>query len=177
MAGVTDSDPDVVLLDIHMPGMGGLDALPLIREPDHVLIGLPDTIWFPETALRELPDGKLSFLLFPVDRPELFDAVVTDEERRVREVQVKTPNAASSWIWGAFKMPGSVFHELHALWQERERQDEYMGTLVNAYLARGRGARRALVRGCGDAARLPRSDRVAERRAAARGKTDGRSTR
>jgi glucose-1-phosphate thymidylyltransferase len=112
-------------------------ALPLIRESDHVLIGLPDTIWFPETALRELPDGTLSFLLFPVGRPELFDAVVTDDEGSVREVQVKTPNAASSWIWGAFKMPGAVFHALHALWQERERQDEYMGTLVNAYLAGG----------------------------------------
>ena len=30
-----------------------------------------------------------------------------------------------------------VFAELHRLWIERERQDEYFGTLVNAYLARG----------------------------------------
>ncbi len=26
---------------------------------------------------------------------------------------------------------------LHALWQERGRQDEYVGTLVNAYVAAG----------------------------------------
>jgi dTDP-glucose pyrophosphorylase len=112
-------------------------ARPLIRDPDHVIVGLPDTIWFPETALQALPDGVLSFLLFPVDRPELFDAVVTDEGGRVREIQVKAADAASSWIWVAFKMPGHTFHALHALWREREERDEYMGTLVNAFLQRG----------------------------------------
>jgi hypothetical protein len=34
-------------------------------------------------------------------------------------------------------MPGSVFHALHDLWLERERRDEYFGTLINAYLANG----------------------------------------
>ena len=34
-------------------------------------------------------------------------------------------------------MPGSVLHELHALWQERGRSDEYIGTLVNAWMAKG----------------------------------------
>jgi len=54
---------------------------------------------------------------------------------------VKQSNARSSWIWGAFKMPGAVFHELHALWLERAQSDEYFGTLVNAWLARGGFAR------------------------------------
>ena len=34
-------------------------------------------------------------------------------------------------------MPGRVLHDLHALWQERGKIDEYMGTLVNAWLDRG----------------------------------------
>ena len=38
-------------------------------------------------------------------------------------------------------MPGSAFHELHSLWLERNPRDEYLGTLVNAYLAKGRVAR------------------------------------
>ena len=38
---------------------------------------------------------------------------------------------------GAFKMPGRVFHELHSLWRTREKHDEYVGTLVNAYVAAG----------------------------------------
>ena len=34
-------------------------------------------------------------------------------------------------------MPGKVLHELHALWCRPERRDEYIGTLVNAWLAQG----------------------------------------
>ena len=37
-------------------------------------------------------------------------------------------------------MPGTVLHELFQLWCERDRRDEYIGTLVNAYLARGGAA-------------------------------------
>lgn len=127
---------------VVQPRAGGLcDAifrgLPLIRPEEPVLVGLPDTIWFPEDGLSALPDDRLSFLLFPVERPEFFDAVVTDEAGNVEEIQVKQQNARSHWIWGAFKMPGSVLHELFELWCEPGRNDEYFGTLVNAYLARG----------------------------------------
>jgi dTDP-glucose pyrophosphorylase len=112
-------------------------ALPLIHPDEPVIVGLPDTIWFPEDALCTLDNESLSFLLFPVERPEFFDAVVTDEQGRVEEIQVKQQDARSSWIWGAFKMPGRVLHELFELWCEPGRRDEYIGTLVNAYLARG----------------------------------------
>jgi len=116
-------------------------AHPLISPNETVAVGLPDTVWFPETALAELPDEELSFLLFPVDRPERFDAVALDEDDRVLEIRVKQANPGTRWIWGAFKMPGAVFHELRALWLQRECQDEYIGTLVNAYLAAGGRAR------------------------------------
>ena len=112
-------------------------ATPFVRADEPVLVGLPDTVWFPDDALAALPDDVLSFLLFPVERPEFFDAVVMDSDNRVREIQVKQKDAASNWIWGAFKMPGSVLHELNGLWNARDRSDEYIGTLVNAYLAQG----------------------------------------
>ena len=115
-------------------------AVPLIPENEPVIVGLPDTIWFPSDALCALPDDRLSFLLFPVDKPELFDSVDTDAQGRVREIQVKSATARSNWIWGAFKMPGAVLHGLHRLWLERERRDEYIGTLVNAWLALGNPA-------------------------------------
>ena len=108
----------------------------LVRPDEPVIVGLPDTVWFPEDALAELPDDVLSFLLFPVDRPEFFDAVVLDGDK-VREIQVKQKDAASKWIWGAFKMPGHVFQALRELWLSPERQEEYIGTLVNAYLRAG----------------------------------------
>ncbi len=96
-----------------------------------VMVGLPDTVWFPADAFRALPRDVLSFLLFPVAEPRHFDAVITDTDDFVVEIQVKQPEPASSWIWGAFQMPGYVFHELHALWRERGETDEYIGTLVN----------------------------------------------
>ena len=112
-------------------------ALPLVHASEQVMVGLPDTIWFPEDGLRSLPDDRLSFLLFPVERPEFFDAVETDASGAVLQIQVKQPDARSNWVWGAFKMPGSVMQDLFQLWGERNRRDEYFGTLVNAYLAKG----------------------------------------
>ena len=112
-------------------------AVPFVDPAEPVLVGLPDTIWLPVDAFSRLPSDKLGFLTFPVARPELFDAVVSDDAGRVREIQVKREGAESNWIWGAFGMPGAVLHELYRLWRRRRERDEYIGTLVNAYLATG----------------------------------------
>lgn len=111
-------------------------ASTVVGQHEDVVVGLPDTVWFPKAALQSLPDADLSFLLFPVEHPEFFDAVVLEGEH-VTEIQVKQPNATSRWIWGAFKMSARGFRELQSLWHTRERRDEYFGTLVNAYLAAG----------------------------------------
>jgi dTDP-glucose pyrophosphorylase len=112
---------DVNLAFVVQPQPAGLcdavfHALPLIPQDESVLIGLPDTVWFPQDALRHLPSDALSLLLFPVENPRFFDAVVTTEDDRVTEIQVKRNDASSRWIWGALKMPGAIFHELHWLW-------------------------------------------------------------
>ncbi len=112
-------------------------AAAIIPQTEPVLIGLPDTIWSPVDALASLPDDELAFLLFPVEHPEFFDAVVMDQDGRVVQIAVKQKGAASNWIWGAIKMPGSVYHALHRLWLRPERGDEYIGTLVNAWIAEG----------------------------------------
>ena len=114
-------------------------ALPLIAPYEQILVGLPDTVWFPEDGYCSL-DAGLSFLLFHVDRPQLFDAVVTSPSGHVVEVQVKVLEPKTRWIWGAFKLDGRILRELHDLWTARERKDEYFGTLVNAYLAAGGNA-------------------------------------
>lgn len=108
----------------------------VVGKSEPVLVGLPDTIWFPSDALATLPDQSLSFLLFPVEHPQFFDAVVLEGDV-VREVQVKHPSPASHWVWGAFRMSASGFQELKVLWQKPDRRDEYFGTLVNAFLENG----------------------------------------
>lgn len=127
---------------VIQPEPGGLcDALfrarPLVNPGEPWMVGLPDTIWFPKDALRHLPDAPLSFLLFPVEQPERFDAVVTGPDDRVERIQVKQPGGAGKWVWGAFRMRGETFLALHDLWLARARRDEYWGTLVNAHLERG----------------------------------------
>lgn len=137
---------DVDIVYVVQPRPAGLcDALfraaPVIGLEEHVLIGLPDTIWYPVEGFALLPDHGLSFLLFSVAQPQFFDAVVLGDDDEVREIQVKQPTPASSHIWGAVKMDGRTYHDLHALWQTPGRRDEYLGTLVNAHLARGARAR------------------------------------
>ena len=62
-------------------------AHPFAVHHDRVLIGLPDTIWFPEN--------------------------------------------------GYVTSTGEAFHNLKLLWESRHRQDEYLGHLLNAYIAAG----------------------------------------
>lgn len=131
-----------VLAYVVQPRPGGLcDAIfrvaPFVVPSEPVIVGLPDTIWFPDDALRTLPDDRLAFLLFPVQKPEFFDAVVLDADESVLEIRVKDPRSATNWVWGAFKMPGHVLHDLHRLWLQRGRSDEYVGTLINAWIAGG----------------------------------------
>ncbi|WP_263385652.1 sugar phosphate nucleotidyltransferase [Granulicella arctica] len=127
---------------VVQPAPGGLcdavfRAIPFIRSDEQVLIGLPDTIWTPLDGFAQLPNDQLSFLLFSVEHPEFFDAVATRHDHSVLHIEVKQKNATSNWIWGAIRMPGAIFHELHQLWLRPERRDEYLGTLVNAYIAEG----------------------------------------
>lgn len=113
------------------------------RHHDSVLIGLPDTIWFPENGYRQalsaLQDTQadVSLLLFPVTNPSAFDAVISDEHGYVQEVEVKKADSHSHWIWGAVTATGSAFRNLKLLWESRHHEDEYLGYLLNAYMAAG----------------------------------------
>jgi glucose-1-phosphate thymidylyltransferase len=133
--------------------LGLCDALfraePFARHHDQVLIGLPDTIWFPENAYRAAleahPEADVNLVLFPVLDPSAFDAVVADQLGYVQRVEVKQPDAHSRWIWGAVSATGRAFHSLRLLWESRHREDEYLGHLLNAYIAAGNTVRAACV--------------------------------
>ena len=116
-------------------------AEPFARMHEHVLLGLPDTIWFPENAYRMAlekdPTADVNLICFPVLDPSQFDAVVSDEHGYVQQVEVKLPNAHSHWIWGAVTATGAAFHALKLLWESRHREDEYLGHLLNAFLDAG----------------------------------------
>lgn len=116
-------------------------AEPFARHQGQVLIGLPDTIWFPEnayhTALETTGGAGVNLVCFPVLNPSAFDAVVSDDLGYVQSVEVKRKDAHSHWVWGAVTATGEAFHALKLLWDSRHREDEYLGHLLNAYLDAG----------------------------------------
>jgi len=117
-------------------------AQPFAIHHERVLMGLPDTIWFPENGYRpalSLLEGiaDIGLLLFPVTNPSAFDAVISDEHGYVKGVEVKQSSPHSHWVWGAITSTGESFHNLKLLWESRHRQDEYLGHLLNAYIAAG----------------------------------------
>ncbi len=118
-------------------------AEPFVRAEEQVLIGLPDTIWFPENAFLPALDERadVDLILFPVLNPAVFDAVVCDQFGYVQRVEVKREDAHSHWIWGAVTMSGKAFHALKHLWDARHREDEYLGHLLNAYIGAGNPVR------------------------------------
>jgi glucose-1-phosphate thymidylyltransferase len=119
-------------------------AAPFARRHEQVLIGLPDTIWFPENAYAMALDfdrSDVNLILFPVPNPSAFDAVLCDELGYVQEVRVKKEQPGSRWVWGAVTTTGECLYRLKLLWEARQRADEYLGDLLNAFLEGGNVAR------------------------------------
>ena len=58
---------------------------------------------------------------------------MTDEDGRVREIQVKRQDAGSRWVWGAVQDAGRASaRAARAVATRATARDEYLGTLVNA---------------------------------------------
>ncbi len=112
-------------------------AIAHARADEQILIGLPDTIWFPQNAYCLVPRETVHLITFPVEQPQHFDAVLWNGQGTVEEVQVKQAGALDRRVWGAITMPGSELFALHQLWRERDCRDEFLGHLFNVWLAGG----------------------------------------
>ncbi len=114
-------------------------AEPFVHGNERVLIGLPDTIWFPENAFLPAMEALMgiNLVLFPVLDASAFDAVVCDSFGYVTRVEVKQPKPQSHWIWGAVAANSQAFHALKLLWESRHREDVFLGDLLNAFIEAG----------------------------------------
>lgn len=102
-----------------------------------VLIGLPDTVWYPRAAYARAPAQGVHLITFPARHPEEFDAVVPGSGRRVAQVEVKLPGDPRRRVWGAITARGRELQALAELWRRRGERDQYLGHLLNAWIAEG----------------------------------------
>ncbi|WP_220198145.1 response regulator transcription factor [Ktedonospora formicarum] len=73
---IEELQPDVVLMDLRMPGMDGLDAITWIRERwPHIAVVILTTYNEDDLMLRGLRAGACGYLLKDTDRETLFHAI------------------------------------------------------------------------------------------------------
>jgi DNA-binding LytR/AlgR family response regulator len=69
--------PDICFLDVHMPGLSGIDAAHAIGRRAHVVF----VTAYDQYALRAFAEGALDYLVKPVDAARLADTVERLKER------------------------------------------------------------------------------------------------
>ncbi|MEE9614735.1 MAG: response regulator [Thermodesulfobacteriota bacterium] len=78
---------DTVLVDLHLPGMDGLSAIPLVRELDpDINIGLMTSDTRPDVKARVLTGGADFFLQKPDDIMKLWDVLQRCARKEVADV-------------------------------------------------------------------------------------------
>jgi len=68
---IQEGEPDLVLLDVQMPGMGGFELLGALKRPPHVIFATA----YDEYALRAFEVEAVDYLLKPVSQARVTEAV------------------------------------------------------------------------------------------------------
>ena len=121
--GVATAVPDVLFLDVQMPGIDGFDALELLQQvvspgemPAIVFVTAHDRY-----ALRAFDVSAVDYLLKPFDRAR-FQAALARARSRVGERRAAGGTAAAEWL-------GPLLEQVRLL---REKQNEADAERVRA---------------------------------------------
>jgi len=79
MKAIKEYSPDVVFLDIQMPGLSGFDMLSMLEKPDTPYIIFVTA--YDEYAIRAFEESALDYLLKPIDPQRLLNTVKRIENR------------------------------------------------------------------------------------------------
>src|SRR5262252_4621006 len=115
LAALRDNDYDVVLLDVMMPGMSGLEALREIRkleDPPEVIMLTADTSL--QTGIEAMRHGAYDYLTKPATLDEM-EAVVrkADEKRRLVKQNASLRSVSRPAGHGDDQLP--IVHENSAM--------------------------------------------------------------
>ncbi|HEX9781046.1 MAG TPA: response regulator [bacterium] len=77
LAAIERERPDLVLLDIMMPGLGGLEALPKIKAlSPETPVAMVTAVWKEDEAKRAFRAGAYEYITKPVDLEHLRRALL-----------------------------------------------------------------------------------------------------
>lgn len=117
IAKVKQTDPDIVLLDISMPGMGGIEALQKIKQISDAKV-LMLTMHADEEYLKEgLQAGASGYVLKQAADSELIGAI-----RKVAEGQVYLDSGMAQSLLTAIYNPAGNKNNTSSTLTDRERE-------------------------------------------------------
>ncbi|WP_103019659.1 LytR/AlgR family response regulator transcription factor [Salinibacter altiplanensis] len=90
-AAIHEDDPDLLLLDVQMPGGGGFDLLERLDAVPHVVF----VTAYDEYAIRAFEVNALDYLVKPVEPKRLAEAIGTVRERAAEPVPEAVGGEAS----------------------------------------------------------------------------------
>ncbi|MCJ7621639.1 MAG: response regulator, partial [Anaerolineae bacterium] len=140
LQAVKEHQPDLLLLDIMMPGMSGIDVVGQVRDQDP-LIGIVMVTAFgsEEVAVKALTAGADDYLIKPLDYQEAFirleRVVERCQLRRERERLQKELEAAHGELqsqYGELEASYGRIRELEE--QTRDLLERYLPSQVAQYL-------------------------------------------
>jgi DNA-binding LytR/AlgR family response regulator len=143
---IAEDHPDMVLLDLHMPVMGGLDVARSLKQGAPLPVIVIVTAW-DQYAIQAFEAGAVDYLLKPVSRERLIEAV--DRARRTSASQAaeniariqavaELPRAGSSVVPPARKIVGRSGTEYILLNPEEVYAFQAEGELVWVLTARNK---------------------------------------
>ena len=134
LALIATTNPDIVFLDIQMPGMTGLDVLREYKGGEHIPVFIFVTA-FDEHAIQAFDAGAIDYLLKPVSQQRLVKAI--DKARRLsrnHSENIETVAKMQETVAGASKntrrIVGKVGKEFHLLGADEVLAFQAEGELV-----------------------------------------------
>ena len=87
LAAIRDLSPDLVFLDLQMPGLGGFDVIRKLQPGEHIPMIVIVTAW-DQYAIQAFEAGAIDYLLKPIGQERLAQAVDRAMKLRGRPAEV-----------------------------------------------------------------------------------------